>query len=347
MNMSDLSRKNKNNFFQVVRAICICAVILIHLKAGSDASNSYDYWIVFRRIVNFAVPIFFFMSGYFVNIESVKENPFAFVRKRCTRLIIPLFIWGVLYGLISKDVSIKMPLKAILGLTAAHLYYIVVLVQLILLTPILLKLLENKRKYINALSLLISPLYLCVLYISNIVFDFNMPYYYNYGFWAWIIFYHLGIMLKKEQCFIDKISLSKLCLFSILTLFISIVEGLTLSDFFISKGHAPFLSYTQLSFGSFLYSISLIMIIVKIHKKVTVGTNNFLVSIGNYSFGIYFVHMAFVILLGKFIFDPTNLFEYICYQLVSFTFIISLSYLFIRLGCRIFGERISRHLGFV
>ena len=68
----------KNEYFQAVRGICICAVILIHCQNGlafkfEEFPNNinYFYWIFSRQFLNFCVATFFFLSGYFVNKEKV------------------------------------------------------------------------------------------------------------------------------------------------------------------------------------------------------------------------------------------------------------------------------------
>lgn len=57
--------KKRDPYFQIIRGLCICAVILIHCYAiGRNSFENY-YLIVVRNMENFAVGIFIFMAGYF------------------------------------------------------------------------------------------------------------------------------------------------------------------------------------------------------------------------------------------------------------------------------------------
>lgn len=339
---SELKVKNmKDNYFQVIRAICIMAVILIHLKAGTSETGTLDYWIVFRRIINFPVAVFFFLSGYFVNKNKVKEDSLTFIMTRSLRLLIPLFIWGFVYNFFSsKDLIFNLTFvaRSILGLTAAHLYFIVVLIQLVILTPLLIKLVDLNNKCINIFLLSITPLFLIILYIANIVYGINIPYYTTF-FVGWFIYYYLGILLRKLNLDFDKIKTSKLLVLSLISLAISIGEA------FLLKDKAIFLSTTQLSFSNIIYSISLIFLILKVHKTNAINSTNILVLIGNYSFGIYFIHLAIMKVVNTYIFDFSNLPEFIAYQTITFILVLIISSILVVTGARLLGKKYSKYLG--
>ena len=55
---------NKSQYWQVVRGICILAVIAIHCPQGTD-ENLFT-WLGIRQLINFPVALFIFMAGYFV-----------------------------------------------------------------------------------------------------------------------------------------------------------------------------------------------------------------------------------------------------------------------------------------
>lgn len=64
----------KNIYWQSVRGICILAVVLIHSLQCYDFNNGI---VIIRQIINFAVAIFVFMAGYFVNIDKVSSKRFS------------------------------------------------------------------------------------------------------------------------------------------------------------------------------------------------------------------------------------------------------------------------------
>lgn len=81
--------KEKNQKLQILRAIAIIAVVMIHTCPSGK-------WQVFiRPFINFAVATFLFLSGYLTNIETSDWK--TFYKKRIIRVIIPYVIWTFLY----------------------------------------------------------------------------------------------------------------------------------------------------------------------------------------------------------------------------------------------------------
>lgn len=125
----------KSEYWQCIRGICILAVIMIHCPSG------HEIWLGIRQLINFPVAVFIFMAGYFVNPQKVDKQ---WLKKRW-RLLIPYLLWNSVYSLknVMTGINIKSVIYAfVFGQSAASLYYILVLLQLTLLTPYLI----NKRK---------------------------------------------------------------------------------------------------------------------------------------------------------------------------------------------------------
>lgn len=58
--------KEKREYWQVIRGICILAVVLIHSLDSGDYSAGHGIeFVIFRQIINFAVATFVFMAGYY------------------------------------------------------------------------------------------------------------------------------------------------------------------------------------------------------------------------------------------------------------------------------------------
>ena len=49
---------------------------------------------------SFHVPLFMFISGYFYR-EEEESRPFAYLKKKARRLLLPYFIWNVIYGIVA------------------------------------------------------------------------------------------------------------------------------------------------------------------------------------------------------------------------------------------------------
>lgn len=111
------------------------------------------------------------------------------------RLLIPFIVWSTIYT-IKNAIFGTSSLKSLLftfitGKSVAPLYYILVLLQLTLLTPYLIR---SRKNWMY----LITPIYLVCLYIFNITTG-NMPLFYETLFLAWFIFYILGMDVREGK----------------------------------------------------------------------------------------------------------------------------------------------------
>lgn len=71
--------KEKREYWQSIRGICILAVVLIHSLGGFNYSAGYGAeFVVLRQIINFAVATFVFMAGYFVNVDALSDKEFSY-----------------------------------------------------------------------------------------------------------------------------------------------------------------------------------------------------------------------------------------------------------------------------
>ena len=85
VNISGNGVNGKNNFWQIIRGICILAVVMIHCPAGSDyaaGSIQFNTWLIIRQFINFPVAVFVFLSGYFTNAEKIQGKTRTYVLKR-------------------------------------------------------------------------------------------------------------------------------------------------------------------------------------------------------------------------------------------------------------------------
>lgn len=83
-----------NITFGILSALAIVMIVAGHL--GYDimtVGGLFPYY-------SFHVPLFLFISGYFYR-EEEEEHPYRYVKKKAKRLLLPYFIWNLVYGLIA------------------------------------------------------------------------------------------------------------------------------------------------------------------------------------------------------------------------------------------------------
>ncbi len=145
-----LPKKKRDLFFDVIKGISILAVILIHVQyvyfeyffeALSQAESLF--FIFISNLGRFAIPIFLVSSGALLSYKK-NDTPLRFFRKRTTKILIPFFIVAFLLLIIQQVPPSKWFIEIITGKISTPFYFVIVLIQLYLLYPLLLKMIRYK-----------------------------------------------------------------------------------------------------------------------------------------------------------------------------------------------------------
>lgn len=337
--------KEKREYWQSVRGICILAVVLIHSLGGLDYSTGYNVEFVFlRQVINFAVATFVFMAGYFVNIDALSDKEFSYkhwIIYRGGRLCIPFIIWSILYSGLELIRTVHsgneihwfgFAFRFIVGKSATPFYYIVVLMQLTVLTPWLVKIVKQNG-IVSRILWLVTPVYLLYLYTWNYIVGAS-PHLYETLFPAWFGFYYFGIQVRCGW----KLKGNGYAVAA--TLLLSYVEavGLRASGFDIGF-------YTsQITVGSFLYSVAMIDWFLK-KSENSRGGCRLLSKIGDCSYGIFYIHMAVLMLVGRII----KCGNWYAYWILRFVLTAAISYIIVYIGQMVLKnhKKLLRYIGFV
>ncbi len=232
----------------------------------------------------------------------MRDSPVKqYYKKRLTRLLLPYFIWSTIYTLINIinyvrnhiEINIKdIILCYLTGGAVAPLYYIIVLVQLTLLTPLIFNMIKNK--YFKNLIWLISPIYLILMYYYNIKYN-AYPKYYNVIFCGWLSFYLLGITLRNHYFSLKKYitvigSKLNICLCIVLC----IIEAVIITSYKLNSAFAM----NQMKISSFLLSFAICIKSVNditVRNKLGLGRHKILKLLGDNSYGMFYSHELFKI----------------------------------------------------
>lgn len=132
--------KPRDNYWDLVKGFAIIGVVSIHFIGGNYA----DVWTYFvRQFVSMAVFFFIFLAGYFTRPEVCRlEGVLCYYRRRCWRLALPYLVWSVILVAFYHPADLLSPMRFLyqdlaLGYGIGIGYYVVVLLQLTLLTPFL------------------------------------------------------------------------------------------------------------------------------------------------------------------------------------------------------------------
>lgn len=292
-----------NNFgeFDILRGIAIWIVVFAHnifYQVQSFDSPSFDLIAVSLRFLNFAMPVFFFITGYY-SIRVARRNSKHFILSRLRMIGIPYLLWSTIYLVLEyllKDiVNFKMnftfkgiTMNYVLGGMVQEYYFIFVLIVFYLLTPFLAKLSYSKLKSI------LLPLFLIMIFSSIIYYE---PNYFGVKwistFWAyrdpfmWLFFYVWGMVtfdeIKDKVPYWRKPISSKWIILSIIFYILSFWEL-----YFMPYKYAD--GIPLMAPGGLIFSMVFIPILLRI--SYLTSQNNLLISkifgrYGRHTLGIY------------------------------------------------------------
>lgn len=198
---------NRNHSLDTWKGIAIIAVIGIHACniAITFPPETQNHWIglLFRAVFNFAVALFFAISGYFMpSAAEIRERGIIkYYYQRLLPIWMPYLLWTGLYLIIRHKTfpfDFDEIAKALfLGRGIGIGYFVIVLSSLIIIHPFFGRLLRRKALIIGAA---ISTLSVAALYWARIEHPdhrfVRFPSLTSIVFTTWMVFYYLGFYIK-------------------------------------------------------------------------------------------------------------------------------------------------------
>ena len=134
----------------ILRILAGFSVILIHTTDPFLLFHQYvgglSWWIIYylNTLGKTAVPIFIMISGYLLLNPEKVEKVGVFYKRRLRRVVTPLLLWVTIYFIWREfwgkvDVDLWHIIKALLTVDLGPLYFLVVILELYLLAPYILK----------------------------------------------------------------------------------------------------------------------------------------------------------------------------------------------------------------
>ncbi|MDO4413690.1 MAG: acyltransferase [Erysipelotrichaceae bacterium] len=285
----------KNQIIQILRAFAIAAVVVIHTYPFNEIG------IIIRPFVNYAVALFIFCSGYLTKLKY--PDLLKFYRKRILRIGIPYLIWTLIYMIrdFSTYGSFLIFLKnyvyiALHGTAIVPMYFVIVYIGLVLSTPLIGRLAESRWRHAGWLF---SPVYIILkTYIPKLAGITVIPsQLYFLQFFGWFTFYYLGILLGNHIIQYRKTKRFTIYLY-LFTIILSMAEG------FIWNSVGDYDMATSQGKLSCLLSSSIACLAADQYLQDTAvlnknRLNSILITIGDYSFGIYLSHILILRILNN------------------------------------------------
>lgn len=154
-------RTSRIDFFDFLKGVAIVGVVLVHVFFYFDQlyPNANHYWInVLNNLVRYPIGFFFLVSGILLHEEFTSlKSTLQFYKRKLTRIILPYLVANIFIWRISGVSFNEFIVNLATGKASIPYYFVIVLIQLYLLYPLLVKF--RTRKWFLPASLLVT--YLC------------------------------------------------------------------------------------------------------------------------------------------------------------------------------------------
>lgn len=315
--------KVRNHSFDVIKTFAIFGVLLIHSLAEvyfriPTHTRDSNIILTIDASIRFAVPFFVMVSGALLLNEDKKFSTKQFYLKKLLPFTIVTLFWFIFYStyycLINKQPFFDY-FFSFKGTNCPHLWYLVMLFGLYLITPILrLFVKKDNKKYIILFVCLAAVFNFLIFFLKNFTNSFDMFYEkMKFGFTTqYLTYFVLGWLLTNvemnKKMKIAFIILGGLCL-------VATAVG---SAFDIDRWY----TYgNEEGIFTFFYSIGFFLLL---YRKENNKNHKVASFIGSRTFGIYILHMIFMEIFLRYVFPlDTNIISPLLYVplLLVFTFI--------------------------
>ncbi|MGL9729303.1 acyltransferase [Enterococcus sp. DIV0756] len=266
-----------------VRGLAIFGVIVTHvmtMKFDSSSVLNNSIILIFDQLSRFSVPVFIMSSGYGLRLnytEKIRLNTFY---KRRFKIIPEYIFWSIVYFLLREDhKNLKsLVFDLLTGKSSEQLYFIIVLIQLYLLFPFIVRFSTEKIGILTAflITLIGQLFYQAALGNSNTFFV------------NWYFYFVFGIYLAGNKNFLNKIKKYSQRLFFLGTLF---MLGSAFINVYFSERSIG-LSTSTMRPTMIFYSIGILSFFLSKWGK----PKKILSMLDESSLSIFYVHIIFLIL---------------------------------------------------
>ena len=285
------------NYWDNWKGIAIIAVVAIHASGSTErfqeGSFNWDFGLIIRQLINFAVPMFLAISGYF-SAKSSDKDPISYYKNRLFKIASPYLFWTAIYIVLktpSLPPSISEMLRGVFFGTGIGIgYFVIVLSQFIFLTPLFSKIRRKTTHILIIISAsiigLIFTYYFSIINKEHIFSNFPE---YALPFFVWYPFYHAGYFLAryKDDIKINKSHTNKLIYCFALFISLSLIEG-----FFWAYNENYSFGVSQLKATSLTASFFLFLVALSLADEKKFLNRPLTISwFGKNSYAIYLIHI--------------------------------------------------------
>ena len=320
----------------ILNGLAICGVVLNHASSWGfiamfwwtdrylpvavpnfDQIGGLSYYVLrlVEQLIAFSVPSFLFVSGFFIAFVAAK-SPLAerwkIAWKRILALLIPYLIWSLLTilgdTLLGAKIAPMNLLKMLVfGRAREPYYFIPLLIQLYLLSPLILAMAKKNWKILLAGAFLIQMFVQCLRYLEllgleSAALDMLIRFTPSWLFVTKVFWFVFGVVVYLHlQQFVPWLDRYKRILLVawVAFLFIGMVEWEAL----LRLSGEEWIAYSDTALDT-LYACAFILCFLAF-SKLAIPFAKELGKVGGKSYGIYLMHTLFIEYTARLIYNLT------------------------------------------
>lgn len=306
----------------IMRGLAIFGIVLLHVSAYflSTANAGFTVFkvgLTLNQLVRFSLPMFLMISGFGLAYNFDKKVAFGpFIVRRLKSVFVPYVVWSLIYFLFYIFYLKKIPvgikvtglesvnfdwtatvlifLKNLLfGWNYVHLYFVVLIFQIYPFTINRITKIKNLRLALGIGFILYLLLMIYLFYFrkltGNIFLDIFVKYYWEM-FVSWYFYFLFGLVAGIR---FDEFRIFAERNFTIISLGYFVTSLLVVAEAFLTEP-ANIGKLTSLRVTVLLNTVPAILFYFKLSqviKRLMPRVFRFFRSLGDLSFGVYFVHL--------------------------------------------------------
>ena len=293
------------DYMDWLRVLSIFVVVGIHVVSKIINSTTPDDWIwhfanVFDAGLRWCVPIFFMLSGALLLTRGKEESVGEFLRKRLSKVVIPLIFWSFIYTLYNiyelgeSYTAYEILVQFLTDDIYYHLWFLYIITGLYIMAPFLKLLVLHMDKKTFQAFLLFWILFSSFLPFLPKFFDFEIAL--NAGlFQPYIGYFLLGAYLVLYP--VPKKYLMPLGVLAAMSYFVTLW-----GTYYLNMG-MPVGEFDDFFYEHYRPNTLLITLFIFIgfqHMEKKIKPNALITRISTATFGIYVIHPLIQIYLNKF-----------------------------------------------
>ena len=300
MNNINYEKNNKERvvYLDILKIISMLAVVFVHISAQNyylvePQSFEWKVFNIYDSFARFSVPVFVMISGclFLDNKKELTMKKLYF--HNILRIITAYIFWAILYAIepliFGQEISLKDTLVRIIE-GSYHMWFMFMIVGLYIVTPILRKIVEDKKvtEYFLITALIftiIIPEILGLLHITKLSQTYSkLNITITLGYSCYFI---LGYYLSKKE--LKKKNEILIYLLGIL----GFIATAVISQIITNKTGKAYGHYSYFYTGVMLEAIAVFILVKNIASKIKLNEKmkNIIYNISRNSFGVYLSHI--------------------------------------------------------